>query len=156
MSPRLSLWKSQGETKTMSPSLIHTRLFNLPRTLHSRSLPSWHFTKILSNPSILIAVPKTSFSVGSNMCSRFSSFLTFLLPNSQHLFGHVWVTLKFYTSEQSREKAKNALSALNLTFSLTNLTLCIKNTWHTILVCLWKNVGFVVHENTGKAPDAAS
>jgi hypothetical protein len=81
MSPRVSDWKSQGETNTMSPSRIHTRLFSLPRTLHNRSLPSWHLTIIRSKPSIFTATPSTSFLLGNNMFSKFSSLMTFLLPN---------------------------------------------------------------------------
>ncbi len=82
MSPRVSDWKSQGETRTTSPIRIHTRRFSLPLTLHNRSLPSWHLTRIRSKPSIFIAVPNTSLALGNTMFARLSSLITFLFPNS--------------------------------------------------------------------------
>ncbi len=80
MSPLVSAWKSQGETNTMSPSRIQTRLFSLPRTRHNRSLPSWHLTVIRSAPSIFMATPSMSFGEGKIMLSRLPSFVIFLLP----------------------------------------------------------------------------
>ena len=99
MSPLVSDWKSHGETRTISPSLIQTRLFSLPRTLHMRSLPSWHLTVILSAPSILTATPSTSFEEGSTMLSRLPSFVIFRLPIYLHLFG-----LKLINNQNSFEK----------------------------------------------------
>jgi len=80
MSPLLSFWKSQGETKTMSPSRIQTRRFSLPLIRQRRSLPSWHLTIIRSAPNIFIAIPRTSFDEGRTILSRLPSFVIFLLP----------------------------------------------------------------------------
>ena len=80
MSPLLSDWKSQGETRTTSPSLIHTLLFILPRILQRRSFPSWHFTKIRSNPNSFVAMPSTSLATGRTMDLSSSSLLTFFFP----------------------------------------------------------------------------
>jgi hypothetical protein len=125
MSPRVSDWKSHGETKTMSPSLIHTRLFNLPRILQRRSLPSWHLTKILSAPSIFTAMPSISFALGRIMFSRFPSFVTFLLPNFPNTksFGRKSAASMTYQSEQSWEKVE-------CNGNLAYLTLPLKNSDH--------------------------
>jgi hypothetical protein len=79
-SPRLSLWKSQGETTTMSPSRIQTRRFILPRIRHNRSLPSWHFTMMRSKPSSFTTTPKTSPCEGYTISLSWPSLRTFFLP----------------------------------------------------------------------------
>ena len=79
-SPRLSLWKSQGETTTMSPSRIQTRRFILPRIRHNRSLPSWHFTMMRSKPSSFTTTPKTSPCEGYTISLSSPSLSTFFLP----------------------------------------------------------------------------
>ena len=89
MSPRVSDWKSHGETKTTSPSLIHTRRFSLPRILHNRSLPSWHLTMIRSAPSIFTATPKMSPVDGRIIWSCFPSFVIFRLPILQYPLNFV-------------------------------------------------------------------
>jgi len=91
MSPRTSDWKSQGETKTMSPTRTQTLLFNLPRTLHNRSLPSSHFTIILSKPSIRTAMPSTSLAAGNWIFPKLLSLTTFRLPISSHVFPETGV-----------------------------------------------------------------
>ena len=80
ISPRTSDWKSQGETKTMSPTRTQTLLFNLPRTLHNRSLPSSHFTMILSKPSIRTAMPSTSLATGNWIFPKLRSVTIFFYP----------------------------------------------------------------------------
>jgi len=85
-SPRVSDWKSHGETRTMSPTRIQTLLFNFPRIRQRRSCPSWHFTMILSKPSNLTAIPSTSLAAGKWMFPIPSSLMTFLLPNFFYLF----------------------------------------------------------------------
>lgn len=79
-SPRVSDWKSQGETRTMSPCLIQTLLFIFPRILQRRSWPSWHFTNSLSKPSSLAATPNTSVPTGNCIRPKSVSLTTFLLP----------------------------------------------------------------------------
>ena len=79
-SPRLSLWKSHGETITMSPSLIQTRLFIFPRIRHSRSLPSWHLTRMRSKPRSFTTAPKTSPCAGYFISPIAPSLSTFFFP----------------------------------------------------------------------------
>ena len=114
MSPRVSDWKSHGDTKTMSPSLIQTRLFSLPRTLHIRSLPSWHLTVILSAPSILTATPNTSFEEGKTMLSRLPSFVIFRLP----IFSPILACANY--NQNSFEKKR--IVGLTLPLKNSNLT----------------------------------
>src|SRR5665647_762571 len=115
MSPLVSDWKSHGDTKTMSPSRIQTRLFSLPRTLHKRSLPSWHLTVILSAPSILTATPNTSFAEGRTMLSRLPSFVIFLLP-----IFFTYLVYPNYINQNSFEKKR--ISGLTLPLKNSNLT----------------------------------
>jgi len=82
MSPRTSDWKSQGETRTMSPTRTQTLLFSFPLILQRRSWPSWHFTMTRSKPSSLTAMPRTSLATGNCILPKSSSLITFLLPNS--------------------------------------------------------------------------
>jgi len=86
-SPRMSDWKSQGETRTTSPTRTQTLLFNFPRIRQRRSWPSWHFTMILSKPSIRTAIPNTSLATGNWMFPISSSLTIFLLPNFSYLFA---------------------------------------------------------------------
>ena len=79
-SPRVSLWKSQGETTTMSLFRIQTRRFILPRIRHKRSLPSWHFTMMRSKPSSFTTTPKTSPCEGYTISLSCPSLRTFFLP----------------------------------------------------------------------------
>lgn len=81
MSPRVSAWKSQGETRTMSPTRTQTLLFSFPLILQRRSRPSWHFTITRSKPSSLTAMPRTSLATGKGIFPKSSSLITFLLPN---------------------------------------------------------------------------
>jgi len=81
MSPRESAWKSQGETRTMSPTRTQTLLFSFPLILQRRSWPSWHFTMTRSKPSSLTAMPRTSLATGKGIFPKSSSLMTFLLPN---------------------------------------------------------------------------
>jgi hypothetical protein len=84
-SPRLSDWKSHGETRTMSPKRTQTLLFNFPRIRQRRSRPSWHFTMTRSKPSNLTAIPSTSLATGKWMFPIPSSLTIFLLPNFSYL-----------------------------------------------------------------------
>ena len=79
-SPRLSLWKSHGETITMSLSLIQTRLFILPRMRHNRSAPSWHLTRMRSKPRSFTTTPKTSPCAGYFSSPITPSLSTFFFP----------------------------------------------------------------------------
>jgi hypothetical protein len=111
MSPLVSVWKSHGETNTMSPSLIQTRLFSLPLILQRRSLPSWHLTMILSAPSIFTAMPKTSFCEGRIKLSRLLSFVTLCLPiffnssvaNDHFIIRIVWRKSHLWVFSSSKE-----------------------------------------------------
>jgi len=80
ISPRTSDWKSQGETRTMSPKRIQTLLFIFPRIRQRRSWPSWHLTIIRSKPSNLMAIPNTSLAAGTGILPMSSSLTIFLLP----------------------------------------------------------------------------
>lgn len=135
MSPRVSGWKSQGETNTMSPSRIHTRLFSLPRILHNRSLPSWHLTNIRSKPSILTAIPSTSFLLGNNMFSKFSSLMTFLLPNfrtSRSEHG----CLRVVTSQN--DQRKSMLCDWTLPLENPNCWRMCRQVYRSMWADLWK------------------
>ena len=72
----------------MSPSLIQTRRFILPRIRQSRSLPSWHLTRIRSKPSSFTTTPKTSPCAGYTSSLISPSLNTFFLPKrSPHGFS---------------------------------------------------------------------
>src|SRR5665648_236852 len=116
MSPRVSAWKSHGDTKTMSPSRIQTRLFSLPRTRHNRSLPSWHLTMILSAPSILTAMPNTSKEEGKTIPSMLLSFVIFLLPIFSTLIGG-----KTNVHQNSLRKKQNVADGLSLPLKNSNV-----------------------------------
>ena len=79
-SPLVSVWKSHGETMTMSPSLIQTRRFILPRIRHSLSAPSWHLTMMRSNPKSLVTTPSTSPWAGYFISLIAPSLKTFFFP----------------------------------------------------------------------------
>ena len=105
-SPRLSDWKSQGETKTTSPSRIQTRRFILPRIRQSLSRPSWQRTRTRSNPKSLTAMPRTSLATGSTKSLIFSSLIIFFLPtrlnlNYESLFPYICLSQK--SSKKKRE-----------------------------------------------------
>ena len=93
MSPRTSDWKSQGETRTMSPTRTQTLLFSFPLILQRRSCPSWHFTMTRSKPRSLMAMPRTSLATGNCIFPKSSSLITFLLPNSYSLRAEAVITM---------------------------------------------------------------
>ena len=76
-------WKSHGATSTRSLSLIHILLFILPRIRQVLTLPSMHFTIILSPPTNLITRPNSSPCWGNTNSLRWDSLNTFLLPISK-------------------------------------------------------------------------
>src|SRR5215208_1922394 len=80
MMSALSDWKSHGATKTKSASLIHILRFILPRILHVLTLPSVHFTMMLSPPTNLITRPSNSPSWGKTVSFSSDSESTFFLP----------------------------------------------------------------------------
>ncbi len=134
MSPRFSNWKSQGETRTTSPFLIHALLFIFPRILQLRMWPSWHFTKILSKPNILSAVPRTSLPSGKIISLSSSSLITFLLPKQPQLLHQffywrfsffpaiaavnkpLWIWFERYFTFFSAVCANGLVYCLNVTF----------------------------------------
>src|SRR3989338_1717887 len=67
MSPFSSPPNSHGSTRTVSPSLTHRRLLNLPGILHRRIFPSRHLT--------LILVPPRRWSTRPNSCWPRGSFV---------------------------------------------------------------------------------
>src|SRR5215204_1520650 len=80
MMSALSDWKSHGATNTKSASLIHILRFILPRILHVLTLPSVHFTIMLSPPTNLITRPSNSPSWGMTISFSSDSESTFFLP----------------------------------------------------------------------------
>jgi hypothetical protein len=70
--------------------LIQTLLFNLPQILQRRSWPSCQFTKIRSNPSIVTAMPRTSFATGNTIFSISSSLMIFFLPKDLPLILSIY------------------------------------------------------------------
>ena len=76
-------WKSHGATNTKSLSLIHILLLILPRIRHVLTLPSMHFTIILSPPTSLMTRPNSSPCWGNTNSLRWDSLNTFLLPISK-------------------------------------------------------------------------
>src|ERR671920_2206554 len=87
----LSDWKSQGATSTRSLSLIHILRLIFPRIRHVLTLPSVHFTMMLSPPTSLITRPSNSPSWGMTISFSSDSESTFFLPildlNYCELFG---------------------------------------------------------------------
>src|ERR671914_3065668 len=73
-------WKSHGATNTKSASLIHILRFILPRILHVLTLPSVHFTIMLSPPTNLITRPSNSPCCGMTSSFSSDSESTFFLP----------------------------------------------------------------------------
>jgi len=76
MSPRLSDWKSHGETRTMSLSALSKPFFLTCRT--RVTLLTVH--KIRSKRSIVTAMPRTSLATGNTIFSISSSLMIFFLP----------------------------------------------------------------------------
>lgn len=92
-------WKSHGATNTKSLSLIHILLLILPRIRHVLTLPSMHFTIILSPPTSLMTRPNSSPCWGNTNSLRWDSLNTFLLPISKTYRNRICnINLKDYAT----------------------------------------------------------
>jgi len=101
MSARSFVCTFQGSTRTRSPDLIHTLFLILPGMRHMRVFPSSHCTRILSPPSMVSTMPRTSPCLGVLILEISSSSFgisNFFFPVASPYRNEYSIFIRFFTS----------------------------------------------------------